>query len=150
MSNVKHHESKFHIAKREDMPMLKAWGIRVIAIVIAILVCAAVIVFLTGYNPLQLFSAMVDGTFGSERKTWMTFQNLSMLLCISLAVTPAFKMKFWNIGAEGQTLVGALVCAGMMIYFGNSFVSCYADCLYAGRYVMGNDSCIFQGEIQYQ
>ena len=43
-----------------------------------------------------------------------------MLLCISLAVTPAFKMKFWNIGAEGQTLIGGLVSAAMMICFGNT------------------------------
>ena len=43
-----------------------------------------------------------------------------MLLCISLAVTPAFKMKFWNIGAEGQTLIGALAAAACMIYFGNT------------------------------
>jgi len=121
MSNVKqHHESLFHIAKREDISMLKSWGVRILAILVAILVCSAVIVFLTGYNPLQLYSAMLEGTCRPPRKTWMTIQNLAMLLCISLAVTPAFKMKFWNIGAEGQTLIGGLVCAGMMIYFGNT------------------------------
>lgn len=63
---------------------------------------------------------MLDGTFSSTRKFWNTLQRLAMLLCISLAVTPAFKMRFWNIGAEGQTLVGGLAAAACMIYFGNT------------------------------
>ncbi len=118
-SEIKHHESLIKITKRDDMPTLKSWLVRVIGIVLALLVCSVVILLLTGYNPLQVYGAMIDGSFGSPRKIWYLLQNLAMLLCISLAVTPAFKMKFWNIGAEGQTLIGGLVAAGMMIYFGN-------------------------------
>ena len=47
-------------------------------------------------------------------------QEVSILLCISLALTPAFKMKFWNIGAEGQVLIGGLVTAACMKYFSAS------------------------------
>ena len=53
------------------------------------------------------------------RKTWVTFQNLAVLLGISLAVTPAFKMRFWNIGAEGQVLIGCLATAACMICLGD-------------------------------
>ena len=63
---------------------------------------------------------MIEGSFGSERKIWILLQNLAMLLCISLAVTPAFKMKFWNIGAEGQVLMGGLATALVMVNFGNA------------------------------
>ena len=42
-----------------------------------------------------------------------------MLLCVALAVTPAFKMKFWNIGAEGQVLAGGLATAACMIFLGD-------------------------------
>jgi simple sugar transport system permease protein len=42
-----------------------------------------------------------------------------MLLCVSLAVTPAFKMKFWNIGAEGQVLVGGLATVAVMMFCGD-------------------------------
>lgn len=105
---------------REGMPWYKAWGIRAAAIVIAMFLCAVVIVLLTGYNPIRVYMEMLDGTFGSARKVWNTFQKLAMLLCVSLAVTPAFKMKFWNIGAEGQTLVGGLAAAACMIYLGDS------------------------------
>ena len=43
-----------------------------------------------------------------------------MLLCIGVALAPAFKMRFWNIGAEGQILIGALAAAFCMLYIGNS------------------------------
>ena len=63
---------------------------------------------------------MFEGAFGTARRTWVLLQNLAILLCISLAVTPAFKMRFWNIGAEGQVLAGALAVAACMILIGDS------------------------------
>ena len=70
---------------------------------------------LTGENPVNIFATIFKGAFGSARKSWVTFQNLAVLLGISLAVTPAFKMRFWNIGAEGQVLIGCLATAACMI-----------------------------------
>lgn len=121
-NNEKHtvHEPLIQVSKRDTMEGYKAWGVRIAAIVLALILCAVVIVLLTGYNPIKVYTQMFNGTFGSVRKVWNTVQKLAMLLVISLAVTPAFKMKFWNIGAEGQTLMGGLASAAMMIYFGNS------------------------------
>ena len=113
------HEPLFQITKRTDMVWYKSWLVRIIAIALALILCAGVIVLLTKYNPIEVYEAMIKGTFGSTRKVWNTMQRLSILLCISLAVTPAFKMKFWNIGAEGQTLIGGLTAAAFMIYFGD-------------------------------
>ena len=48
----------------------------------------------------------------------MTIREMMVLLCIAIGLTPAFKMKFWNIGAEGQILMGGTAAAAMMIYFG--------------------------------
>ena len=104
-----------HISKRAALPWQKAWGIRGIALVLALVVCALITTLLTGENPIDIYAAILDGGFGTARKTWVLFQNLAVLLCISLAVTPAFKMRFWNIGAEGQVLAGALACAACMI-----------------------------------
>ena len=119
-NNEKHlHEPKFQFMKRGEVTWYKSWGIRIAAVILALLICAFVIVLLTGYNPIQVYSSMISGTFGSSRKVWNTLQKLAMLLCVSLAVTPAFKMKFWNIGAEGQTLIGGLAAAACMIYLGN-------------------------------
>ena len=108
-------EPLFHISKRSEMPWHKALLIRVIAIVLALGVCALICLVLTGEDPIAIYSTIVKGAFGSIRKTWATFQNVAMLLCISLAVTPAFKMRFWNIGGEGQALMGCLASASCMI-----------------------------------
>lgn len=125
MSKVEkqHKEPLFHIAKRPAIPMWKSWLIRIIAVVIALIVSALVTVLLTGENPLSVYGTMIDGAIGTERRIWGLLQNTAMLLCVSLAVTPAFKMKFWNIGAEGQVLVGGLATATCMIMFGNSVPS---------------------------
>ncbi len=119
-SSKRNQEPLIHITKRSHMPEGKAWGIRILAIVISLLVSSVVIILLTHYNPVQVFKAMVTGNFGSMTKIKSLFQNLAMLLCISLAVTPAFKMKFWNLGAEGQVLVGGLASAACMFYIKDS------------------------------
>ena len=97
------------------MPWYKAWGIRALAIILALIVSALVTTLTTGLDPLKIYGTIFSGAFGTARKTWITCQNVAILLCISLAVTPAFKMRFWNIGAEGQVLVGGLASAACMI-----------------------------------
>lgn len=116
-------EPLFHITKRTDIPKSRAWGIRLIAVLASLIVCAVVIVTITDYNPLQVYVKMFEGSFGSERKFFILLQNTAMLLCVSLAVTPAFKMKFWNLGAEGQVLVGGLASAACMFYAKESLPS---------------------------
>ena len=111
----KQHNPLFHIVKRSALPWYKAWAIRAAAIVLALIACALVTTIVTGENPLQVYVTMFSGAFGTARKSWTTFQNLAILLCISLAVTPAFRMRFWNIGAEGQVLMGCLASATCMI-----------------------------------
>ncbi|MBQ3431606.1 MAG: ABC transporter permease, partial [Clostridia bacterium] len=115
----KQREPLFHIAKRPALPWYKSWGIRAIAILAALIFAGLVAMALTGENPLQIYVTMFKGNFSSERRFWMLLQSIAMLLCVSLAVTPAFKMRFWNIGAEGQVLVGGLATAACMIMFGN-------------------------------
>lgn len=115
-----HREPLIHIAKRAAMSQPKAWLVRILSVAAALVLCALVTVILTGENPLQVYATMIDGAVGSERRLWSLAQNTAILLCISLAVTPAFKMRFWNIGAEGQTLIGGLATAACMILFGNS------------------------------
>ncbi len=117
------HEPLFRIAKREALPFWLSWLIRIGAVVAALIASAAVTVVLTGENPIQVYATMIDGAIGTERRIWSLLQNTAMLLCISLAVTPAFKMKFWNIGAEGQVLMGGLATAACMILFGDKLSS---------------------------
>ncbi len=113
--NKQNNAPLFHIVKRGALPWYQAWGIRAAAIVLALLFCALVTSLTTGENPLQVYSTMIYGAVGTPRKIWILGQNIALLLCISLAVTPAFRMRFWNIGGEGQVLAGALAAAACMI-----------------------------------
>lgn len=119
MADVKKREPLLHIAKRDNMPKPQAMLVRIGAIIAALIVSAIITMLLTKLNPISVYSTMIKGAFGSERKVWNLLQSLAMLLCVSIAVTPAFKMRFWNIGAEGQVLVGGLATAACMILLGN-------------------------------
>lgn len=116
--NKKVHEPLFHIAKRAHISGVKAWLIRIGAVLAALIICAVVTMLLTGENPFSVYATMFEGAFGTGRKIWKLLQNLAMLLCVSLALTPAFKMRFWNIGGEGQVLIGGLATAACMILLG--------------------------------
>ena len=109
----------FHISKRAAIPVYKAWLIRGAAILLALVICGLITTVVTGENPLAIYATIISGSFGSPRKIWVLMQSIAMLLCISLAVTPAFKMRFWNIGGEGQALMGALASAACMICLKN-------------------------------
>ena len=107
-------EPLIHITKRDTMPLWQSLLIRFAAIAIALAVSAILVIVLTKQNPMSVFDAMFKGSFGSKRKFLNLMKSVATLLCISLAITPAFKMKFWNIGAEGQVLMGALAAAAVM------------------------------------
>ena len=121
MSTVNHsQEPLLRIAKRDGISRGKAYGIRIAAVVLALLVSGIFIFAVTKLNPVQVYEAIYDGAFGTARRSWVTIRDTMMLLCIGVGLAPAFKMKFWNIGAEGQILIGGVITAGFMRAFGSS------------------------------
>ncbi len=108
-----------HIVKRKDMSLAHTLCIRLGIIVLALIVCGIITMLLTGLNPIDVYVTMVQGTFGTPRKVWILLQEMAILLCVSLALTPAFRMKFWNLGGEGQILMGCLASAACMILLGD-------------------------------
>ena len=123
--NSKVKEPLFHIVKRDALPWYKSLGIRFLAILLALILCGIITTITTGINPLQVYQSIVLGAFGSVRKTWVTFQNIAILLLIALALTPAFKMKFWNIGGEGQVLIGGLAGLGFGVAAYQTWMQAY-------------------------
>ena len=119
-------EPLFHITRRANISLVKSWTIRVVAILLALLVCglaAFLLIPKLQSSPgriWELYSCFITGSFSTARKAWKFFKNLAVLLGISLAVTPAFRMRFWNIGAEGQTLVGVLSAIAVNFYLGGT------------------------------
>lgn len=119
LNNKTEREPLFRIVKRDNMPKWQAWIIRAAAVIIALLISAVVSAILTdGASFGHFFKGLFDGVFGTERRILNFFQGTAILLCIALAVTPAFKMRFWNIGAEGQVLMGGLACVACIQYLG--------------------------------
>lgn len=112
-------EPLFHIVKRDAMPWYRSWGIRVLSVVAAFFVISFITYGLYGKDPLYTFQTYLDGNFGTENRIWTLMKETALLLGVALAVTPAFKMRFWNIGAEGQVLIGALVCSACLINIGD-------------------------------
>ncbi len=108
------------IVKRDSMSLWQGWIIRLVGLVLALAVSAVVIYAIVKLNPLKVYSAMFEGNFGSEKRIWVTLRDIMMLLCIGIGLAPAFKMRFWNIGAEGQILAGGIATAAVMIYFGKT------------------------------
>lgn len=113
-------EPLVRISKREGTTFVQKVLVRAIAILLALVVDAFFIFFVTGLNPINVYGVMWNGTFMNTTRFSWALRDLSSLLCIAIALAPAFKMRFWNIGGEGQVLIGGLVAALIMVYFGSS------------------------------
>ena len=114
------HEPLIHIAKRDGLVWWKNWLVRLIGVLLALIVSALFIYSISKLNPVKVYGAMWDGAFGTSKRSWVTIRDTMMLLCIGIGLAPAFMMRFWNIGAEGQILVGGCATAAVMIYCGNT------------------------------
>ena len=111
-------KNAFHLVKRDTITTSKAWVIRLVAAACSLVVCALVIMAVTGENPVRVYAALIDGAVGSSNRLWNTIRSTMLLLVVAAGLTPAFRMRFWNIGAEGQILVGGIAAAGLMITTG--------------------------------
>lgn len=112
MANI--HEPLFQISKRGQLPLKKAILIRSIAIVGGIIFSSILCGIIFGANPIEVLLALFKGAFGTESRIWLLLRDTALLLGVGLALVPAFKMKFWNLGGNGQIIMGALVSVAIM------------------------------------
>ena len=112
--------SDIRVRKRSNIGKRKSLLVRIIAVLIALIVCAFFIVAITKLNPIQVYGGIIKGAIGTSRRVWVTIRDIVVLLVVSVGLVPAFKMKFWNIGAEGQMIMGGLAASALMIYIGDS------------------------------
>jgi len=121
------HEPLFHIVKKQDASRANKWVIKLVAIAVAFILCALISTAMGGtfggffskiFN--ACFINLGQGSFFSATKILDLLENAVILLVIALALVPAFKMKFWNIGAEGQIAAGILMCAIIQKYVGEN------------------------------
>ncbi|MDR1408718.1 MAG: ABC transporter permease [Oscillospiraceae bacterium] len=101
-----------HITKRPERSALSSLGLIAAALGLAI-VAGGVFIALMRQNPLEVYAAIIKGAFvGSKRDPFSAIKSTVILfvplLIVSLGLSLAFKMRFWNIGGEGQMMFGAI------------------------------------------
>ncbi|HIU25570.1 MAG TPA: ABC transporter permease [Candidatus Copromorpha excrementigallinarum] len=102
------------ITKRSDLPRSKEIIITILAVAMSI-VFAGIILAVFGLNPFEIFREIIMGSVGTEMRIKQTIVKAVPLIITSMGIIVAFKMKFWNIGAEGQITMGALGAAWVAI-----------------------------------
>ena len=115
MHTSEHKTPLIRLAKREQMSPAAQWGIRIAAILLA-LVVGGLVIAISGSNPIAGYKTIVVGSLGKTSAFRQTVKNFIPLLGTALAIAPCFKMRFWNIGAEGQITAGAM-CATYFALF---------------------------------
>ena len=131
---VKAKEPLFHIVARDVMHPGASFGIRVAAFVVALLLSALFVWVTVNVDLITFLKTMFRGAFGMDKVfeaegfenawtallssyMWATLKAAAKLLIIAVALGPAFKMRFWNVGAEGQVIIGAMAAAFVMYHY---------------------------------
>ena len=110
------------LAKRENIAPAKVWLIRLAAFVLALLI-GMIIYASVGADPAKAFSLIFFSPFKSKIGRRQILRNITLLLGTSLALAPCFKMRYWNIGAEGQITMGAMAASFFALRFANKMAS---------------------------
>ena len=133
---------KLILRKRESISRRAAVLVPMISFVVALLF-GAILLAVSGANPWVTYAAMFGGAFGSLYGLSEVLVKTTPLLLTALGVTLAFKMRFWNIGAEGQLTMGAVAATGVALYWARDLpgwtllplaivAGCLAGALWAG------------------
>lgn len=104
--------------KRSERTSNEILRIRIAAFILA-LAAGGLFIIIIGYNPIEIYGTIISGAFRSKMAFNATIRFMIPLLMSSLGVTLAFKMKFWNIGAEGQIIIGAVCASYFALFHGN-------------------------------
>src|SRR5690554_4992576 len=90
--------------------LLNSFFVPVLSIIIALII-GSIIMLATGYNPLEVYKVLLIGAVGSVPNLANTLANAVPLILIGVGVAISFNSGLFNIGAEGQYMIGALVGA---------------------------------------
>ncbi len=104
------------LAKRAEMDRRKVWAIRVGSIIVALLL-GCIPMMLTGNEPFAAYGVIIQGSLSRPIYFRQTVKIAVPLLCCALAIAPCFKMRFWNIGAEGQITMGAMAATYFALFW---------------------------------
>ena len=116
MSKNNKKEPLLHVVKRDYCPVGQTVLIHAIAMLLASVICLIFINAVTGFSFGSIFTTFFSANFSAKNRFLAFAQDTCLLLLIAVGLAPAFKMRFWNIGAQGQVLMGGLISAILMYY----------------------------------
>ncbi|MCB0077390.1 MAG: ABC transporter permease [Anaerolineales bacterium] len=106
---------QLRLEKRLEPSLRLAWWVRGISLLLALLV-GALLLLVMDTNPIETYRAMFRGSVGSSYGLSETLVKAIPLMLTGLAVSVAFQMRFWNIGAEGQLAMGIFGASGVALF----------------------------------
>ncbi len=118
----KHKEPFIHLIKRDALPLAKTASIYFTAVMIALLI-GGLLVMMNGANPFSYYESILVGCFKNSINLNGLIRQIIPLTITSLGIAFAFKMKFWNVGGEGQFIAGAITATAVAHLFRNSDTS---------------------------
>lgn len=104
------------VLKRDKLPTYKAIIIRIATFIFTFLLSMLFCFFIIKENYFEIIGTLFSGAL---IRPWRLIMDACLLLAFGIAIVPAFKMKYWNMGANGQVLMGALVSIVLMFYLNN-------------------------------
>ncbi|ADD68911.1 inner-membrane translocator [Denitrovibrio acetiphilus DSM 12809] len=105
--------------KRRNRSKLFTFTAPFVSVLLA-LATAGIIMLFAGVNPLEAYAGMLQESVGSFYGLSETLVKATPLILTGLGVSLAFRMQIWNIGAEGQLMMGAVGAAWVALYSGIS------------------------------
>ncbi len=114
----KQKEPLVRIVKRAELSPNKSLLLKLASVVLAI-VAGGVFILALGFNPFEVYATIINGAFRSAEAVQATVKLMIPLLISSLAVSLAFKMQFWNIGVEGQIIMGGIFATYFALFHNN-------------------------------
>ena len=113
-----HKEPLLRISKRKELTPRQSFALKMVSLLLA-LIAGAIFLAILGYNPFVIYATIVSGAFRSKLAIQGTVKLMIPLFISALGVTLAYKMQFWNIGAEGQIIIGAIFASYFALFHAN-------------------------------
>ena len=109
---------RIKLVKRDKESLAARIAVPMVSILLALLF-GWIFLAVFGYQPEQIYIKMVYHSLGSKYALSETVVKAIPLMVTSLGISVAFRMKLWNIGAEGQIYMGAFAASGIALACGN-------------------------------
>lgn len=109
-------EPLLHVVKKAELGYAKTILLSLLGLAIAI-IAGGLFILAIGHNPISIYASIIQGAWRSKLAASGTIKIAIPLLIASLGITPAFKMKFWNIGAEGQIIMGGIFATYFALFW---------------------------------